>query len=57
VKRGKRIGDIGAAIQEYAEAKGCSVVRFRRPPLGTPSKKKQADDSVASPHFTSSVVC
>jgi methionyl aminopeptidase len=24
---GKRIGDIGAAIQEYAEAKGCSVVR------------------------------
>ncbi len=27
VKHGKRIGDIGAAIQEYAEAKGCSVVR------------------------------
>jgi methionyl aminopeptidase len=24
---GKRIGDIGAAIQEYAEGKGCSVVR------------------------------
>jgi methionyl aminopeptidase len=24
---GKRIGDIGAAIQQYAEAKGCSVVR------------------------------
>jgi len=27
VKHGKRIGDIGAAIQEYAEGKGCSVVR------------------------------
>jgi methionyl aminopeptidase len=27
VKHGKRIGDIGAAIQEYAEARGCSVVR------------------------------
>ena len=27
VKHGKRIGDIGAAIQEYAEAQGCSVVR------------------------------
>ena len=27
VKHGNRIGDIGAAIQEYAEGKGCSVVR------------------------------
>jgi len=27
VKHGKRIGDIGAAIQEYAESRGCSVVR------------------------------
>ena len=27
VKHAKRIGDIGAAIQEYAEAQGCSVVR------------------------------
>jgi methionyl aminopeptidase len=27
VKPGNRIGDIGAAIQEYAEAQGCSVVR------------------------------
>ena len=27
VKHGTRIGDIGAAIQEYAEGKGCSVVR------------------------------
>ena len=27
VKDGARLGDIGAAIQEYAEGKGCSVVR------------------------------
>jgi methionyl aminopeptidase len=27
VKPGGRIGDIGAAIQEYAEGLGCSVVR------------------------------
>jgi methionyl aminopeptidase len=27
VKEGARIGDIGAAIQSYAEAQGCSVVR------------------------------
>lgn len=27
VKEGGRIGDIGAAIQEYVEAQGCSVVR------------------------------
>ena len=27
VKDGARIGDIGAAIEEYAEAQGCSVVR------------------------------
>jgi methionyl aminopeptidase len=27
VREGARLGDIGAAIQEYAEAKGCSVVR------------------------------
>ncbi len=27
VKPGSRIGDIGAAIQEYAEKQGCSVVR------------------------------
>jgi methionyl aminopeptidase len=27
VAEGKRIGDIGAAIQEHAEAQGCSVVR------------------------------
>ncbi len=27
VAHGKRIGDIGAAIQEHAEANGCSVVR------------------------------
>jgi methionyl aminopeptidase len=27
VREGNRIGDIGAAIQEYAEANGCSVVR------------------------------
>jgi methionyl aminopeptidase len=27
VKAGKRIGDIGAAIQDYAEGRGCSVVR------------------------------
>ena len=27
VKDGARIGDIGAAIQEYAEGRGCSVVR------------------------------
>ena len=27
IKHGTRIGDIGAAIQEYAEAQGCSVVR------------------------------
>lgn len=27
VKDGARIGDIGAAIQEYVEAQGCSVVR------------------------------
>jgi methionyl aminopeptidase len=27
VRDGARIGDIGAAIQEYAEAEGCSVVR------------------------------
>ncbi|MFW5926382.1 MAG: type I methionyl aminopeptidase [Myxococcota bacterium] len=27
VAEGKRIGDIGAAIQEYAESQGCSVVR------------------------------
>jgi len=27
VAHGKRIGDIGAAIQEYAESRGCSVVR------------------------------
>ncbi len=27
VRPGARIGDIGAAIQEYAEAQGCSVVR------------------------------
>lgn len=27
VKEGARLGDIGAAIQEYAESQGCSVVR------------------------------
>ncbi|MFO0739315.1 MAG: type I methionyl aminopeptidase, partial [Labilithrix sp.] len=27
VKEGARIGDIGAAIQEYVESQGCSVVR------------------------------
>jgi methionyl aminopeptidase len=27
VRPGARLGDIGAAIQEYAEAQGCSVVR------------------------------
>lgn len=27
VAHGKRLGDIGAAIQEYAEGQGCSVVR------------------------------
>jgi methionyl aminopeptidase len=27
VREGARVGDIGAAIQEYAEAQGCSVVR------------------------------
>ena len=27
VRDGARLGDIGAAIQEYAEAQGCSVVR------------------------------
>jgi methionyl aminopeptidase len=27
VKEGARLGDIGAAIQEYVEGKGCSVVR------------------------------
>jgi len=27
VAAGKRLGDIGAAIQEYAESQGCSVVR------------------------------
>jgi methionyl aminopeptidase len=27
VKHGKRLGDIGAAIQEYAESQGCTVVR------------------------------
>jgi methionyl aminopeptidase len=27
VKEGARLGDIGAAIQEYVEAQGCSVVR------------------------------
>ena len=27
VKDGARIGDIGAAIEEYAKAQGCSVVR------------------------------
>jgi methionyl aminopeptidase len=27
VKEGARIGDIGAAIQQFAEAQGCSVVR------------------------------
>lgn len=27
VKEGARLGDIGAAIQEYVEAEGCSVVR------------------------------
>ncbi|NOY90444.1 MAG: type I methionyl aminopeptidase [Deltaproteobacteria bacterium] len=27
VAHGKRLGDIGAAIQEYAEAQGCAVVR------------------------------
>ena len=27
VKHGSRLGDIGAAIQEFAEGKGCSVVR------------------------------
>jgi methionyl aminopeptidase len=27
VREGARFGDIGAAIQEYAEAQGCSVVR------------------------------
>ncbi|MEO7109573.1 MAG: type I methionyl aminopeptidase [Polyangiaceae bacterium] len=27
VKEGARLGDIGAAIQEYVESKGCSVVR------------------------------
>jgi methionyl aminopeptidase len=27
VKEGCRLGDIGAAIQEYVEAQGCSVVR------------------------------
>jgi methionyl aminopeptidase len=27
VKDGARLGDIGAAIQEFAEARGCSVVR------------------------------
>lgn len=27
VREGARLGDIGAAIQEYAEAQGCSVVR------------------------------
>jgi methionyl aminopeptidase len=27
VREGARIGDIGAAIQEYAEGEGCSVVR------------------------------
>ena len=27
VKPGARLGDIGAAIQEFAESKGCSVVR------------------------------
>lgn len=27
VKEGARLGDIGAAIQEYAEGEGCSVVR------------------------------
>jgi methionyl aminopeptidase len=42
VREGARIGDIGAAIQEYAEAQGCSVVeqfvghgigrRFHEPP-------------------------
>ncbi len=27
IRAGKRLGDIGAAIQEFAESKGCSVVR------------------------------
>jgi methionyl aminopeptidase len=27
IREGKRLGDIGAAIQEYVESKGCSVVR------------------------------
>ena len=27
VREGARLGDIGAAIQEFAEAQGCSVVR------------------------------
>ena len=27
MKEGARLGDIGAAIQEYVEAQGCSVVR------------------------------
>src|SRR6202008_996191 len=27
VKEGGRLGDIGAAIQEYVEGEGCSVVR------------------------------
>ena len=31
VREGARLGDIGAAIQEFAEGQGCSVVRACRP--------------------------
>jgi methionyl aminopeptidase len=51
VRHGKRIGDIGAAIQEYAEGRGCSVVRdyvghgvgreFHMPHFGRRGKDKR----------------
>lgn len=47
VKHNGRIGDIGAAIQEYAEAKGCGVVRdFSGHGLG-----RTMHEPPAVPHF------
>ncbi len=47
VKHDARVGDIGAAIQEYAEAQGCSVVRdFVGHGIG---KKFHTDPNI--PHF------
>ena len=54
VKHGARIGDIGAAIQEYAEAQGCRNLRRR---VGKSDVRRLLDyrrSSTSSPHSVSS---